>query len=242
MQGEPRYGSDFKHPDYVDPDAPKGGTLIEARIGSFDSLNRWIITGAYNPRLRLTYDQLMQRAENELVAAQPEPGQMAQMATAFETRFGIKVQVDRKVGVVGTQQFATEERVGRHVMDVNYSADPAGKNSQQLPMTPWAREKLTAAKPPFGDKGTFDNPNDPVQKYCDSPGLTRLYAYPWQFTIVQTPANVYMLQRADLFAIPVWVLVARLPLQVALLALILWSTRPTATTIPKGAPELDTHT
>jgi iron(III) transport system substrate-binding protein len=52
--------------------------------------------------------------------------EMAQMATAFEARFGIKVQVDRKVGVVGTQQFATEERVGRHVMDVNYSADPAG--------------------------------------------------------------------------------------------------------------------
>jgi len=73
------------------------------------------------------------------------------------------------------------------------SADPAGKNPQQTPMTPWAREKLAAAKPPFGDKGTFDNPNDPVQKYCDPPGLTRLYGYPWQFTMVQTPANVYML-------------------------------------------------
>jgi hypothetical protein len=73
------------------------------------------------------------------------------------------------------------------------SADPAGKNPQQLPMTPWAREKLSAAKPPFGDKGTFDNPNDPVQKYCDPPGLTRMYGYPWQFTIVQTPANVFIL-------------------------------------------------
>jgi hypothetical protein len=71
--------------------------------------------------------------------------------------------------------------------------DPAGKNPQQLPMTPWAREKLSAAKPPFGTKGTFDNPNDPVQRYCDPPGLTRLYGYPWQFTIVQTPANVYIL-------------------------------------------------
>jgi hypothetical protein len=71
--------------------------------------------------------------------------------------------------------------------------DPAGKNPQQLPMTPWAREKFSAAKPPFGDKGTFDKPNDPVQEYCDPPGLTRLYGYPWQFTIVQTPANVYIL-------------------------------------------------
>jgi iron(III) transport system substrate-binding protein len=48
------------------------------------------------------------------------------MADAFDKRFGIKVQTDRKVGVVGTQQFATEERAGQHIMDVNYSADPAG--------------------------------------------------------------------------------------------------------------------
>ena len=46
-------------------------------------------------------------------------------------------------------------------------------------------------------------------------------------TIAVTPANVYMLQRADLFAtIPYALLVARLPLQVALLALIVWSTAP----------------
>jgi uncharacterized membrane protein len=43
-------------------------------------------------------------------------------------------------------------------------------------------------------------------------------------TISVTPANIYMLQRADLFAVPYWVLVLRLPLQVALLALIWWST------------------
>jgi uncharacterized membrane protein len=39
-------------------------------------------------------------------------------------------------------------------------------------------------------------------------------------TLAVTPANVYMLQRADLFHVPRWTLVARLPLQVALLALI----------------------
>jgi microcin C transport system substrate-binding protein len=65
MQGEPRYPPDFKHVDYVDPDAPKGGTLIEAKIGSFDSVNRWIILGTTNDRIGLTYDRLMQRAENE---------------------------------------------------------------------------------------------------------------------------------------------------------------------------------
>lgn len=43
-------------------------------------------------------------------------------------------------------------------------------------------------------------------------------------TLAVTPANVYMLQRPELFGIPVWVLILRLPVQVALLALILWST------------------
>lgn len=45
-------------------------------------------------------------------------------------------------------------------------------------------------------------------------------------TIAVTPAHFYMLQRPDLFAsIPYWVLVARLPVQVALLASIWWATR-----------------
>ena len=52
--------------------------------------------------------------------------EMAEMARAFTAKFGIKVQLDRKVGVLGTQQFLTEERARQHVMDVNYSADPAG--------------------------------------------------------------------------------------------------------------------
>jgi uncharacterized membrane protein len=43
-------------------------------------------------------------------------------------------------------------------------------------------------------------------------------------TICVTPVHIYMLQRPDLFAVPYWALVLRLPLQVALLALIAWST------------------
>jgi hypothetical protein len=71
-------------------------------------------------------------------------------------------------------------------------ADPPGAHPDQLPMTPWARQRFDAAKPPFGAKGTFAQ-NDPEQLYCDPPGMTRLYQYPWQFTIVQTPGDVYML-------------------------------------------------
>lgn len=42
-------------------------------------------------------------------------------------------------------------------------------------------------------------------------------------TLVVTPANVHMLQHAEQFpSVPVWALVARLPLQLVLLALIVW--------------------
>lgn len=44
-------------------------------------------------------------------------------------------------------------------------------------------------------------------------------------TLAVTPANIYMLQRPELFGISTWILWMRLPLQVALLWLILWSTR-----------------
>jgi uncharacterized membrane protein len=49
-------------------------------------------------------------------------------------------------------------------------------------------------------------------------------------TLAVTPAHFYMLQRPELFAgVPYWALVARLQVQVALLALIAWSTaRPKA--------------
>jgi len=43
-------------------------------------------------------------------------------------------------------------------------------------------------------------------------------------TIAVTPANIYMLQHAELFNVPRWALIVRLPFQALLLALILWST------------------
>lgn len=41
----PKYGPDFKHVDYVNPDAPKGGTVTLGATGTFDSFNPFIIKG-----------------------------------------------------------------------------------------------------------------------------------------------------------------------------------------------------
>ena len=42
-------------------------------------------------------------------------------------------------------------------------------------------------------------------------------------TLAVTPAHIYMLQRPELFPVPVWALWLRLPIQVGLLWLIWWS-------------------
>lgn len=45
MHGAPKYPADFTHFDYVNPDAPKGGTLRLALSGTFDSFNPYIPKG-----------------------------------------------------------------------------------------------------------------------------------------------------------------------------------------------------
>jgi hypothetical protein len=68
-----------------------------------------------------------------------------------------------------------------------------GWDQNPPPMTPWGLERYNAARPPFGPKATFESINDPVQLYCDPPGIPRIYPYPWEFTILQTKDVVYML-------------------------------------------------
>ena len=43
--GALKYPADFKHLDYVNPDAPKGGEMAQWAFGTFDSLNRLSVKG-----------------------------------------------------------------------------------------------------------------------------------------------------------------------------------------------------
>ncbi len=49
MYGAPKYGPDFTHFDYVNPEAPKGGTIRLAQRGTFDSFNPFIPKGTAGP-------------------------------------------------------------------------------------------------------------------------------------------------------------------------------------------------
>ena len=57
--GEPKYPAGFAHFDYVNPDAPKGGLVRMADIGSFDSLNPVLYKGEAAGGLGLVYENLM---------------------------------------------------------------------------------------------------------------------------------------------------------------------------------------
>jgi microcin C transport system substrate-binding protein len=65
MHGEPKYGPDFTHFDYVNPDAPKGGNLRLSAIGTYDSLNGFILRGTSADGLGLIYDTLTAHAMDE---------------------------------------------------------------------------------------------------------------------------------------------------------------------------------
>jgi len=45
MHGQPKYGPDFKHFDYVNPNAPKGGKVRLGVRGTFDNFNQFIPKG-----------------------------------------------------------------------------------------------------------------------------------------------------------------------------------------------------
>ncbi len=83
------------------------------------------------------------------------------------------------------------------------------------PYIPWPRAAVLVSGV-FELLGAAGLPWRPTRRYAG----WLLFAV----TIAVTPVHVWMLQTADQWPVPYWALVARLPLQVALLALIVWST------------------
>ena len=61
----PKYKEGFTHFEYVNPDAPKGGTLRMGALDSFDNLNRYSVRGNYAAGSESFYDTLMTASEDE---------------------------------------------------------------------------------------------------------------------------------------------------------------------------------
>jgi len=70
--GEPKYPPGFKHFDYVNPDAPKGGTLVLAnpsRLTSFDKFNPYTMRGNIALGIDLLFESLATGSSDEPASA-----------------------------------------------------------------------------------------------------------------------------------------------------------------------------
>ena len=66
MHGAPAQPADFTHMAYVNPDAPKGGRLAWGILGTFDSLNPFIVRGLAVQQIRgFVVESLMARGNDE---------------------------------------------------------------------------------------------------------------------------------------------------------------------------------
>lgn len=60
-----KYRKNFKHLFYVNPNAPKGGKLRLATVGTFDKVNKFILKGRAAEGLDCTFDKLMHSTKDE---------------------------------------------------------------------------------------------------------------------------------------------------------------------------------
>jgi microcin C transport system substrate-binding protein len=65
LYGDVKYGPGFKHFDYVNPDAPKGGTVRLGTVGTFDSFNPFILKGVAADGVGLIFDTLTVQSDDE---------------------------------------------------------------------------------------------------------------------------------------------------------------------------------
>src|SRR5438874_7199542 len=63
--GELKYGPDFKNFDYVNPNAPKGGVMKFSAIGTYDTLNPFVVKGVAAAGIGQIFDTLMLGSEGE---------------------------------------------------------------------------------------------------------------------------------------------------------------------------------
>ncbi|MER9764997.1 extracellular solute-binding protein [Mesorhizobium sp. M0189] len=112
MQGEPALPADYKHFNYVNPDAPKGGSITYCVVGRFDNLNPFILKS-----LRTTARGMMDQAFGNLVF---EP----LMQRNYDEAFSL-------YGLLADTADMDPERKG-----IEFHLDPRAKWSDGEPVTP----------------------------------------------------------------------------------------------------------
>ncbi|WP_312410521.1 extracellular solute-binding protein [Pseudescherichia sp.] len=81
--GEPKYAINFTHFDYVNPAAPKGGSVTLSVIGTFDNFNRFALRGNAGVRTESLYDSLFTTSDDEPGSYYPLIAEVARYADDY---------------------------------------------------------------------------------------------------------------------------------------------------------------
>ena len=116
MQGEPALGPDFSHFAYVNPDAPKGGRMNEAILGTFDSLNPFIVRGLPPQAMRAPLVSGASALTGTVVESL--------MVRGYDEPFTLYGMLARTVETDAARSYVT------------FTLDPAARFSDGTPVTP----------------------------------------------------------------------------------------------------------
>jgi peptide/nickel transport system substrate-binding protein len=133
MQGEPALPADYRHFSYVNPDAPKGGSITYCVMGSFDNLNPFIVKS-----LRTTARGVIDVIFGNLVFE-------SLMTRNADEAFSIYGLLAEKIDITPDRRIA------------EFSLDPKAKWSDGKPVTPedvlFTYEVYTEkGRPPYSDR------------------------------------------------------------------------------------------
>ena len=86
-----KYPPDFRHFDYVNPNAPKGGVLRRYSIGTFDSFNPYIIKGNPTGAVGMVFQTLMDTPMDEVSAGYGQIAESVEVANDLSyTTFNLR--------------------------------------------------------------------------------------------------------------------------------------------------------
>jgi len=113
MHGAPALPADFTHLPYANPDAPKGGRLVQGVLGTFDSLNPLIVRGvavqqvaAVQPMRGLVIESLMARGNDEAFTLY---GLLASSVETDDTRSYVTFHIDPRARFSDGQPVTAED-------------------------------------------------------------------------------------------------------------------------------------
>jgi len=213
--GELKYGPDFKHFDYVNPNAPKGGEFSTWGFGTFDSLTPYILKGQAASGSSIFFESLMVGDADEpdamygLLAESieyPEDRQWAifnmrpeatfsdgSPVTAQDVVFSFNILIEkgRPSFAVTLADFEKVEALDTHRVKFTFKE---GSNTRELPMTAAGLPVFSKAYYKDRDfaKSTLDPPLGSGRYVLDKvvPGKTVSYRRRDDYWGVGLPVNV----------------------------------------------------